>query len=217
MSEADNTQNRIRTAQSMSEMRVRQIHEWFGVLTNALGGTEVVEYVCVASKDLLTGLLVVTDSRLLWVAKKHRSSIKLGSISSVSAEQGVVRSSVSRLVIQSLGVKYEFTDLESGCANDVVLLLERRDSGVVALAVPDVQVPAPKPIKPMGVAALFTTVATFTGGAFFGVPWLRDFEDLPLIGWPIAAAGLVFVAFLAGTMIDSATRVLMSGKRSGSD
>lgn len=65
MNELDGGERRVRSAQQMSEMRVRQIHEWFGELDALLEGDETVKYVCVATRDNLPSLLAVTESCLL--------------------------------------------------------------------------------------------------------------------------------------------------------
>jgi hypothetical protein len=197
----------------MSEMRVRQIHEWFAKFDAVLGESEAVRYVCLASKDLERGLFAVTNSRLLWVTKKSVWSIKAENISSVASEAGTIRSSMSSLTIEAAGIKHEFSEMESACAQDVVLLVGPEKLGGVALGAPEVAVSAPKPIQPMGALGLLTTVMAFVGGAFIVVPWLRGIEDLPLTAWPIAAVVLFFAAGMLGAMFDVVARTFMNGLR----
>lgn len=215
MNDFDGVERRVRTSQSMSEMRVRQMHEWFSALDACLEDGEVAKYICAATRDNLPGLLAVTDSRLLWVTRKIRSAIGLESVSGLSSEQGAFRASVSQLTVEYQGGKHQFTDIESACAQDVVSLLGGTGSNAVALAVTEVPVPAPKPVEPMGGVGLITTVAVFVVGGFAAFPWLRDIDTQSPLIWPFAALGLFFVAVLLGQFADSMTRALADGLRRG--
>jgi hypothetical protein len=199
----------------MPEMRVRQVHEWFGEIENALSDNEAVRYVCGASKDFVKGLFAVTDSRLIWVTKKSIWSLKTGAISTVRLEKGAIRSSVSSLTIEADGIKHEFAEMESACAQDVVSLAGGSGSAAVALAVSEVPVPEPKPIKPMGGIGLLTTVAAFVGGALAVFPWLRDLDMQSPLKWPFAALGLFLAAGLLGQFADFMTRAFVNGFRRG--
>lgn len=202
----------IRTAKRIPDFRVRQLHEWFGALDAALEADEDVRYVCVADKDFVTGLLAVSESRLLWVDKKTRSSLMVSSISSITSEAGGVRSHVARLVVDSVGTKHEFSEIESACANDVVSLIGGQARSV---QVPESVVPEPRPLPELKIDGVIAVIGVFIAGAIAIVPRLLGYEDLPIIAWPIAACTLFVASFYSGLAVQAFFRALLGSKRRG--